>query len=175
MRVLLDATTLIALGAVGELDLLTNFDGEIEIPHLVYEEVTTEPARSALDRFTRPRYESGEVRILQPTAAVERGCKILGDEEPSGDAQIVGRVATAVEEDVPVAVVSDDRRVRTVTRGLDATVTGTIGVVTRAVEEGMDPKEAKDLVRRLDGHGLHTTGELREVADSLIDGAADGR
>jgi predicted nucleic acid-binding protein len=172
VRILVDATTLIALGTVGELDLLTELDGELCVPHLAYEEVTTEPTRTNLDRFCRDRYDDRVVELLQPTAAADRGCDVLGDDEPSGDAQIIGRVAATREAGEPVGVVSDDRRVRTVARGLGATVTGTIGVVVRAVEDGLPPDEAKELVRRLDAHGLHMTGELRETADELIENAA---
>lgn len=75
-----------------------------------------------------------------------------------------------------VGVVSDDRRVRTVTRGLGATVTGTMGVLVRAVEEGRSSgDEAKTLLRRVDGGGLHMTAELRERAREMIeDAAGDG-
>ena len=71
------------------------------------------------------------------------------------------------------AVISDDRRLRTVAEGLGVRVTGTIGVVVRAVAEGrLTEGEAKDLVRRLDSRGHHTTGELREKADELIEDVA---
>lgn len=172
MRILVDATTLIALGTVGELDLLTEFDGDVGIPRLVFLEVTTEPARTNLDRLVGQWCDGGVRRELPETAAADRGREILGDDEPSGDAQIVGRVAAASERGEPIAVVSDDRRVRTVARGLGATVTGTIGAVVRAVEDGLPPDEAKEFVRRLDAHGLHMTGELRETTDELIDSAA---
>lgn len=172
MKLLVDAITLITLGTVGDLDLLTEFDGDLCVPRLAHEEVTTEPTRTNLDRFCRERYDDRVVELVQPTTAVDRGCEILGDDEPSGDAQIVGRVATVREVGRPIGVVSDDRRVRTVARGLGATVTGTIGVIVRAVEDGLSPDEAKELVRRLDAHGLHMTGELRETADELIESAA---
>jgi len=51
MRVYVDATTLIALGTVGELDLLGNFDGEVVVLPAVRDEVTTEPARKNVERF----------------------------------------------------------------------------------------------------------------------------
>ena len=72
-----------------------------------------------------------------------------------------------------MGVVSDDRRVRTVARGLGATVTGTIGVLVRAVEEGLSEADAKTIVRRLDDYGLHMTAELRAGAIDLIESAAE--
>jgi len=76
-------------------------------------------------------------------------------------------------DDLPVGVVSDDQCVRATARGLGTTVTGTIGVIVRAVEKGLDQKEAHTLVRRIDSHGLHMTGSLQEKVYSLIDDAAE--
>ena len=65
-----------------------------------------------------------------------------------------------------------DARMRTTARGLGASVTGTVGVVFRAVKDGLDQEEAYDLIQRIDSHGLHMTGSLRETAAELIDEAA---
>jgi hypothetical protein len=48
-----------------------------------------------------------------------------------------------------------------------------IGVVVRAVEEGLDAEDGKELVRRLDEHGLHMTGELRATAERLVEEAGE--
>ena len=100
----------------------------------------------------------------------ERARGLLGEDEDNGDVILVAAIPPA---DGDVALVSDDRRLRTVTEGLGARVTGTIGVVIRAVtEDELTEQEAKDLVGRLDSRGLHMTGELRERADELIEDAA---
>jgi len=75
-------------------------------------------------------------------------------------------------DDQLVGIVSDDQRVRTTARGLGTTVTGTVGVVVRAVKDGLDQEAAYDLIQRIDSHGLHMTGSLRETAVELIDEAA---
>jgi predicted nucleic acid-binding protein len=69
-------------------------------------------------------------------------------------------------DDQPVGIVSDDQRVRTTARGLGATVTGTVGVVVRTVEDGLHREEAHTLVRQID------SGSLRETAAELIEEAA---
>ncbi|WP_276257955.1 hypothetical protein [Haloglomus litoreum] len=173
MRILLDATTLIGLGTVGELDLLTNFDGDLVVPPVVHDEVTTEPARTNLERLC----ESHDILMDCPSTGpqLDRAQELLGDEAVTGDVQLVATFLAALDDDQPVALVSDDRRLRTVADGFDVTVTGTIGVVVRAVEEGRSPSSGKRLVRQLDEHGLHMTGELRERADELIEEAADRR
>jgi predicted nucleic acid-binding protein len=170
MRILLDATTLIGLGTVGELDRLTNFDGDLVCCPAVRDEVTTEPARTNLERFCEVR----DVRTDYPSDGphLEQARQLLDEETLTGDVQIVAACLAGLDANEPMALVSDDRRLRTVADGLDVTVTGTIGVVVRAVEEGLSPSAGKDLVRQLDEHGLHMTAELRERADELIDEAA---
>ena len=168
MRVYFDATTLIALGSVDALDLLNVLDSEIVILDRISSEVTTEPARTALQQFRE------ETDLGSPTAVdetdIEQAQTMLGEQEQNGDVALIARV---LAHDDDIAVVSDDQRVRTMARTLGATVTGTIGIVVRAVSAGrLTAEEAKDLVRRLDSHGLHMTGELREQADELIDDAA---
>jgi predicted nucleic acid-binding protein len=171
MDIYVDATTLIALGQVGELELLTVFDGGVSILGGVRYEVTTEPAQSNLERLL-----SSDKRLAQRAHGqyVSKAQDVLGEPEETGDVWILAAVLSHRDSNEPVAVVSDDRRVRTVARGLGATVTGTIGVVVRNVADGeLTVEEAKALVRRLDSHGLHMTGELREKADELIDEAAE--
>lgn len=170
MRILVDATTVIALGSVGELDRLAVFDGDVEIPPEVRTEVTTEPAATNLESA----FES-ELVDEPPGIAdgyLERAMDILDESERNGDVRLVADVLRETEADRSIGVVSDDRRVCTVCRGFGATVTGTIGVVVRAVEDGLTASAGKALVRRIDDHGLHMTGELRERADELIDEAA---
>jgi predicted nucleic acid-binding protein len=190
--VYVDATTLIALGTVGELELLENFGGRLAVPDPVREEVTTEPGRTNVERFcSRESVRTGE-DVVPGQPLVSDARTILDEAEVNGDVVLVGAVLehtenAAVPEHtenaaVPehtenaaaaLGVVSDDSRVRTVAEGLGATVTGTVGVIVRAVHEGLDPGDAKELVRRIDSHGLHMTGELRETAFRLVEEAAD--
>lgn len=168
-----DATTVIALGTVGELDLLNAFDGELHVLPAVREEVTTEPARTNLTRLL----EGGGIEGSDPAdeGALDRARGVLGESEATGDVQLIAAVLQHVDAGRNVAVVSDDRRVRTVSKGLGAEVTGTIGVIVRAVADGLPVEEGKRLVRRVDGQGLHMTGELRERAYDLIEDAASER
>lgn len=175
MDIYVDATTLIALGSVGELELLTNFAGRIVVLDSVFGEVTTEPARQRLDRTCERRRIRRYSDFGENNHFVLEAASILSEDSDTGDVQIIARVLVSNNNRQSTAVISDDRRVRTVAEGLGATVTGTIGVVVRAVHEGMDPDEAKELVRRLDSHGLHMTGELRDKAYRLVDEAAKKR
>lgn len=169
-RIVLDATTLIALGTIGELDLLTGFSGDLVVFPVVQDEVTTEPARINLSRFV----DQHSVDTADDLAAdrLDEAKQVLGEESENGDVYLIAAVLSDTAADRPVGVVSDDRRVRTTARGLGATVTGTTGVIVRAVDEGLDPQDAHEIVERIDSYGLHMTGSLREKAASLIDEAA---
>lgn len=170
MNIYVDATTCISLGTIGNLDLLTTFDGTIVVLSAIREEVTSEPARTNLDRL----YDRSTVETASPTTPGEtdRARMILDESTTNGDVRLIAAVLAHTGVGESVAVVSDDRRVRTVARGLGATVTGTIGVIVRAVEDGHPEDDAKEIVRRLDEQGLHMTAELRETAIELIEEAA---
>lgn len=176
MYVYVDASPLIALGAVGELEALQVVDGDLVVPERVQEEVTTEPARTNLERFLEAveHHEHPEgARSTVEDETRERAKTMLDEPEHSGDTELIGGVLAFTDPGQPVGVISDDSRVRTVADGLGAAVTGTIGIVVRNVEDGeLAADAAKDLVRKLDSQGLHMTGELRETAYDLIDDAA---
>jgi predicted nucleic acid-binding protein len=166
MKIYVDATTLIALGTVGELDLLRNFDGEVVVLPEVRDEVATEPARTNVEQFV----ESEDVEENDGFEDyVEEARDILDESDENGDVQVVASVLARDE----TAVISDDRRVRTVSEGFGATVTGTVGVIVRGVSGGMSEEDAKEKIRRIDGNGLHMTAELREKAYELIEDQAD--
>lgn len=50
-------------------------------------------------------------------------------------------------------------------------VAGTVGVIVRAVADGLPVEEGERLIRTVDGHGLYTTGELRERTYELVEDA----
>lgn len=173
MKIYVDASTLIALETVGALDLLFSFDGRIVVLPAVIDEVTSEPAATNLERFMETN--ENDVRTCSPATDSDRtqAQSVLDESELNGGVHLVASVLAHTAVNEPVGIVSDDRRVRTVARGFEATVTGTIGVVVRAVEEGYAKDDARVLVRRIDSNGLHMTGELREKADALINHAAE--
>jgi predicted nucleic acid-binding protein len=165
-KVYVDATTLVALGTVGELELLTAFDGDVVLLDSVREEVTTEPARTNLERFVDEQAVLVGPVDTDRTATAQR---VLGTDGTTSDVRVVEALLEATagqgdERPESVGLVSDDRRLRTVAEGLGVTVTGTFGVVVRAAsaDKYFSADQAKRIVRRIDSHGLHLTGELRE-------------
>ena len=177
MEIYVDATTLIALGEAGRLALLGDFDGQCVISGAVATEVTTQPAAIRMEALLgNDADETVGLAVLQDTDEIpqrhlDTAQEVLDENDINGDTEIVASVLWLQRQGNPVAVVSDDRRVRTVAGDFGATITGTTGVVVRAVHEGMSADEAKDIVRQIDSQGLHLTGELRDTAFELIDDA----
>ena len=169
--IFLDATTLISLGSIDELELLTNFSGDLVVLPAVKSEVGTEPARTNLQSFI----ETHDIRVSGPEneQKVPQAMSLLDESDRNGDVEIIAAVLAYRAADRHVGVVSDDRRVRTTADAFGATVTGTIGVVVRGVEAGISKDDGLDIVERIDARGLHMTGELRDKAESLIQEAAE--
>lgn len=166
MRVYVDATPLYNLGTIGETDLLAALDGDLVVPEAVRAEVTTEPAAANLERLLADEeVTTGPDR----SGYIERAAGLLGDDDWSVDTTLLAGVLAerdAVAERPCCGLVSDDRRVRRLADGLGASVTSTFGVVVRASlgDKYFPTSQAKRVIRRLDGHGLLTTGPLREQA-----------
>jgi len=151
-RIYMDATTLIALGTIGELALLESFDGTPVVLPSIRRRSDDRAAETNLERLCErdsigtavPDLElDDESKGRSRRARYEQGCP-----------QYCGSARSSRADD-RVAIVSDDRRLRTVADGLGATVTGTIGVIVSAVEAGLSEDDAKTVVRRVDEHGLH--------------------
>jgi predicted nucleic acid-binding protein len=176
MEIYVDATTIISLGNAGRLDLLNAFDGTVVVPDAVASEVTTEPANSNLRAFlddgNAEESNAPGVSDATPEATAE-AMDLLDEDDENGDVVLIASVIRHRRRGDGVAIVSDDRRVRRVAEGLGAEVTGTIGVVVRAVAEGrLDEPAGLALVERLDERGLHTTAELRTRTEELVRRAA---
>lgn len=163
MRLYVDVTPLYDLGQIGDLDLLTSFDGTLVVPEAVVNEVTVEPAATNLARFLEER----EVETEPDTDGwLADARQLLDAPTDSSDVHLVACLLAARDRGEDAALVSDDRRLRAIADGLGTTVTGTFGVVVRAsVDDKYFPtSQAKRVIRRTDHHGLQMTGRLRERA-----------
>jgi len=162
-RIYVGPTSLYSLGQVGELSLLDAFDGDIVVPEPVIDSVDVEPAATNLAAFLDGGVETGVDEARLGAARSVLGAKDIG----AGETVIAGVLAHCDPADrTAVAVVSEDRTVRRTAQGLGAEITSSFGVVVRAAIEDkyLSPTQAKRIVRRIDQHGMHLTGELRERA-----------
>ncbi|QIO22097.1 hypothetical protein [Haloarcula sp. JP-L23] len=163
-RIYLGPTAVYSLGQVGELSLLEAFDGDVVIPDPVVEAVPVEPTATNLSEFL----EGGDVETTVDEGQIERARSVLGEKDIGAAVTVLAGVLAHRDQSdrSAVAVVSEDRTVRRTAQGLGAEVTSSFGVVVRAAIEDkyLSPTQAKRIVRRIDQHGMHLTGELRERA-----------
>jgi len=163
-RIYVGPTALYSLGQIGELSLLDSFDGDIVIPEPVIESVPVEPTGTNLGEYL----DGNDVDTGVDEDCLEQARSLLGETDlGAGVAVLAGVLAHREETDrSAVAVVSEDRTVRRTAQGLGAEATSSFGVVVRATIEDkyLSPTQAKRIVRRIDQHGMHLTGELRERA-----------
>jgi predicted nucleic acid-binding protein len=183
-RIYVGPAAVLNLASVGAVDLLEAFDGDVVIPEAVADAVTTEPHRTNLEAFLADT----DAETVGAAGREEAAMRVLDAAERTPEVAVVDGVLAAVhppetaadggdpeeddeESEAPsaghepaVGVVADDLRLRRVTEGLGATVTGSFGVVVRAAVEDkyLKRSHAKRVVRRMDDHGTRLTGGLRE-------------
>ena len=177
---LVDASVCITLADVGAFDLLDGLRGDVVVPGAVCDEVTDNPARDELDTAI----EDGWIAVEDPDVdAARRAAAHLGVEDSlaageSDTAAASGDVAllAAVMERDRAVVVSDDRPLRETCKALSIPVSGSPGVVTRAVERGeLDAEDARGLLYAMDEVGARLSATLVRRAERLIDAAVEAR
>jgi predicted nucleic acid-binding protein len=173
VRAYVDATVLIALGVIGELDLLETVPSTPTILPAVREEVVDEPEATAIDRFCSRHDAFG---TTPPAEYRREACDVLGrdgNDGLDGDAALLAATLQHDDADESVLVLSDDQPLRRIVTGFGATVSGTLGVVVHAVEEAMSAERALTVVDRIDDGGPHLSRELRRRAEELVEEAAE--
>lgn len=128
MIVVCNATPLIALAAVGRLDLLRALYGEILIPEAVFREVVVVGSGEAGEREV-----STAIWIKRHTVRNSALVKALELELDAGEAEAI---ALAVEQAAGL-VLLDERRGRHAASRLELTVAGTLGVLIAAKDRGL--------------------------------------
>jgi len=122
----------------------------------VLEEITKEPAKSALRKFG----------IFTPSEnSRKKALEILGDGEETGDSDVVAALL-----DLGYVVATDDRRLRNVCRALGGRVTGTLGILIHSVKTGKITKdEALKIFKQLDATGFRMSVELYEKVREILE------
>ncbi len=170
--VLVDASAYIRLARVGVADLLPTVAGRCSVPDTVAAEISDPPATDSLEMAL----EAGEIRLIEADAAsvdiatghLDRSGQV-SPADPPGD---VALLACAIAASDPV-VVTDDRPLRQTCRALSIPISGSIGVLVRAVEIGeLDPATAREHLYAMDEVGARLSASLVREAERLIDQAA---
>jgi len=140
LLIISDASPLIALADIGELDLLRQLYERVVITDIVRGEVKAE----------LPDW------IEISTAYNQKQLQILKLELDAGEASAI---ALALEN--PQArVIIDENKGRSVAKRLGLKVTGTIGIIIKAKEQGLI-HSGKDILKKLERHGFWLSEQLR--------------
>jgi predicted nucleic acid-binding protein len=168
--VLVDAGAFITLAAVDAVDLLTGLDGDVVVPERVADELVDDRSATALANAR----ERGRIRVVRAESRLGDARSHLGvsgeDRQDPGD---VGLLACALDAEQAVAV-TDDKPLRDACKALSIPVSGSIGVLVRAVERGhVEADEAVETLYAMDEVGARLSASLVRRAVQLIENAED--
>lgn len=154
MIVVSDTTPIISLMKAGQLELLQKLFGFVCIPKAVYRELTEN--KTFLE----------EVKIVQE-------CEFLYVEEVDNEKSVVilqnftgldaweSESIILADEKQSDVLLMDEHKGRQVAKKMGITITGTIGILTQAFDEGMLTKEdVEECIERLKESGLRISEKL---------------
>ncbi len=146
MKVIANATPLIALALIERLDLLRQMFDEVLIPTAVYDEVVGSGSdRPGASAIARARW----LQVVSPEAASTIEPLLLGLDE--GEVQVL----LLANERRPDWVLIDEKRARRAARAMGLPVKGTLGILLAAVLADLLPKqEALESLSRLAAGGI---------------------
>lgn len=126
MIVISDSSSLIAIGAVGHLDVLRSLYREVVVPQAVWNEVTSPNRPGAADIG-----QAGWIRVVAVSnrAVINQLTRPVG----AGEAEAI---ALAIQLNADVLLI-DERRARKVAIELGLPVTGILGVLLEAKSQGL--------------------------------------
>lgn len=179
-RFLVDASVFITLAEIGQAELLDGLNGQVEMPFAVVEEVTDDPAASVLSEARGDwlntqglRGASSAVREIDSSRAASHLGKAHSDDGWDGDIALLTYALWLKDCNGNVVLVTDDKPLRKTCKFLSIPVSGSIGVLVRAVERGhIAPDGAKKSLYAIDEVGARLSASLVRRAERLIDEAA---
>ena len=163
MTVISDTTPIISLIKIHRLDLLEKLFGEVLIPNAVFRELITnesfsneaeEVKKSAFLKIS-PVQNRRSIAILQAISGLDDGeseAIVLADEKKSD------------------VLIIDERKGRMVAQKLGITITGTVGVLVQANNEGMITKdEAESCLEFLRQSNIRLSEKLVQEASDMME------
>lgn len=153
MRAIVNATPLIALALVDQLDLLPQIFSEITVPTTVYDEVVGQGLeRPGAQAIAQTQW----LQVMAPTAVSTVEPLLLGLDRGELD------VLLLAQEQDPDWVIIDERQARRAARAMGLPVKGTVGVLLTIGLSGLRSKE--ELLNDLEGmirRGIRVSPQLQ--------------
>ena len=155
-KVVANTTPLIALANIGQLSLLEKLYGEVFIPEAVLNEIKTEPAKTAVT-------SSKWIKVLRVENTKEK--RLFSAKLHAGEVEVL---LLAEEIDANLLLI-DDNAAKKTAKFLGMNVTGTLGVIVKAKQEGYIPT-VKPLADALIEDGLYIS---KTVLEYVLEEAAE--
>jgi predicted nucleic acid-binding protein len=147
-KVISNTTPLIGLADIGCFDVLQKIYGEIMIPDAVLEEVKSEPARTLVRH-------SEFIHVF--SVADSQARKMFSSRLHAGEVEVM----LLAEEKQADLLIMDDNAAKKTAKFLGFKVTGTLGVLLKAKQEGY-VKNIKQLVEKLQDTGFYVSPKVKQ-------------
>ena len=147
-KVIANTTPLIALANVGHLDILHKLYGDILIPEAVLEEIKSEPARTVVNN-------SEWIKVCSISSSDDK--KLYRARLHAGEVEVM---ILAGEKDADLLIM-DDNAAKKTAKYMGFKVTGTLGVLMRAKQEGCIDA-VKPIVMALIADGLYISKRVMQ-------------
>lgn len=151
-KVVVNSTPIISLSIINELDLLSKLYKEIYVPQAVYDEVSVTGKSKTGAKLLKKAKFINVVPVKNDTA-----CKFFSTSLHKGEVEVM-ILAKEIEADL---VIIDDYQARKHAKYLGLNLTGTLGVLLRAKEEGVI-KEIRPLLDELINNDIYIDNGLYE-------------
>ncbi len=149
-KVVVNTTPLIALAEIGELHLLKDLYGIIEIPGAVFKEIQSEPA------YTEVREATDWIKVVDVDKPEQK--KLLSSRLHAGEVEVI---LYAIDSNADL-VILDDKLARKTAKYMDLNITGTLGVIVKAKEKGYI-RAVKPIMDKLIRNGLYISPEIQKM------------
>lgn len=161
MKILVDASTLIALAKIGELELLKSHADQILITKKVEEEVTSG------ERVDYPSLKNGIGDWIDLFQAPENDHYLGLKGLDSGERSILN-YANNNEDDIVLLL--DEKEARAVAKSEGFDFTGTLGLVVHLCEKGeLSNKKGREIIKKLANSEFRMTVSLYDWALEKLD------
>lgn len=152
-KVVVNTTPLIALSHVGQLDILKKLYGEITIPKAVYEELSAK-----VDSICKKAVDNSLDWIRIENIQNQMAKSMYKTQLHEGEVEVM-ILSLEIGADV---VIIDDANAKKHAKYLELPVTGTLGVLIKAKQEGyMD--ELKSILYQMVENGIYISQRLIEM------------
>ena len=149
-KVIVNSTPLIALSNVDKLEVLKMMYGEITIPRAVYKEISAKP-----DSISKKMVEEARDWIKVENIENEMAKLMFKSQLHEGEVEVM---ILAKEKNADLVII-DDNNARKYAKYLELTLTGTLGVLIKAKQEGYI-SEIRPLIDGLARNGIYLSKTL---------------